>query len=353
MKRSAGVTVIVILSLLGSLFTFAMGILMLVMMIVAPVPRSNEFPGSPIFFKVILLLGSLMYLLPAIWGVVTSIGLWRLKNWARISIIVFSVLLILMGGFSGLMTLVVPMPPPPNSTVDPSVMTGIRISMGAFMLALAGIGVWWLVFFSRPKVKEQFGQLPLVPAIGSPLPTNQVPPAVYASTNGPSAVERPLSIAIIAWLLLIGSFFLPLCLVLHTPAVLFTKLLIGWPATLFFLSFAVTQFCIGLGLLRLKPTARTAAIIYSVFGALNAAVFYLAPGGHGRMQALMDYQQSVFPWMRMFTDQSEYHFDTTPFMVMGAVCGLIGMMVQLYFLITRKFAFEKAAADLKSGVIQA
>ena len=71
------------------------------------------------------------------------------------------------------------------------------------------------------------------------------------------------------------------------------------------------------------------------------------------MQALMDYQQSVFPWMRMFTDQSEYHFDTTPFMVMGAVCGLIGMMVQLYFLITRKFAFEKAAADLKSGVIQA
>ncbi len=350
MKRSAGVTVIVILSMFGSLLTFTMGIFMLVVMIVAPVPSSNQIPSSLIFIKVIFLLGSLMYLLPAVWGIVTSIGLWRLKNWARISIIVFSVLLILMGGFSGLMTLVVPMPPTPNGTVDPSVMTGIRISMGAFMLALAGIGVWWLVFFNRSKVKEQFGQASFVLVTGSQLSTNQSSLSALASTNGPGAVERPLSIAIIAWLLLIGSLFLPLCLVLHTPAVLFTKLLTGWPAILFFLSFAVAQFCIGVGLLRLKPTARIAAIVYSVFGAVNAAVFYLAPGGHARMLALMQYQQSMFPWMRVLPNQPEYHFDTTPFMVMGAVCGLIGMMVQLYFLITRKVAFEKAATDLKSSV---
>lgn len=353
MKRSAGVTVIAILSMLGSLFTFAMGILILVVMFMAPVHSSNQFPGPPIFFKVIILLGSLMYLLPAVWGIVTSIGLWRLKNWARISIIVFSVLLTLMGVCSGLMMLVVPMPPTPNTALDPSVMTGIRISMGAFMFALAGMGVWWLVFFNRSKVKEQFGQVPFVPVTGTQLPTNQNSLSTLASTNIPGVNKRPLSITIIAWLLLIGCLFLPLCFVLHTPAVLFTKLLIGWPADLFYLSFAVAQLCIGVGLLRLKPAARMAAIIIFAFGSVNAAVFYLAPGGHARMLALMERQQSMFPWMRMFPNQPEFQFDPTPFMYMGAVCGLIGAAIPLYFLITRKVAYEKAAVDLKSKMSQA
>jgi hypothetical protein len=38
---------------------------------------------------------------------------------------------------------------------------------------------------------------------------------------------------------------------------------------------------------------------------------------------------------------------------MGAICGLIGTAIPLYFLITRKFAFDKAAVDLESGVSQA
>jgi cell division protein FtsX len=67
----------------------------------------------------------------------------------------------------------------------------------------------------------------------------------------------------------------------------------------------------------------------------------------------MERQQSMFPWMRMFPNQPEFQFDPTPFMYMGAVCGIIGVAIPLYFLITRKVAYEKAAADLKSGVSQA
>jgi hypothetical protein len=353
MKRSVGVTIIVILSVLGSAFTFAMGIFMLVVMIMAPVPHANPFPGSPIFFKVILLLVSLMYLLPAIWGIVTGIGLWRLKNWARISVIVFSVLLILMGCFSGLMTLVVPIPPPQNNSVDPSMMTGIRISMGAFMLALAGIGVWWLMFFNRSKVKEQFGQLSPALADGSQFQTTNTVQGTLVGTADSSANKRPLSITILAWFLLAGCLFVPLSLGLHAPAILFTKLLNGWPAALFYLSLAVVQLCIGVGLLRLRPTARTAAIIYYVFLSVNAVVFYLAPGGHGRMLSFMESERSMFPWMHMLPSQPEFHFDSTPFLVMGAVGGLIGTAIPLYFLITRKFAFEKAAAELESGMSQA
>jgi hypothetical protein len=46
MKRSVGVTIIAILSLLGSAFMLVMGTVMLAVMALAPAPRSSQFPGS-------------------------------------------------------------------------------------------------------------------------------------------------------------------------------------------------------------------------------------------------------------------------------------------------------------------
>jgi hypothetical protein len=142
MNRSVGVTVIAVLALLGSGLTLLMGILMAVVMAVAPVPTQPEFPASPAFLKVMLLAASLVYVLPAVWGILTGIGLLRLKNWARISIIVFSVLLTLMGGFTALTALLIPFFPIPTGTVDTSVMAVMRVSMGVFCLAQLGIGIW-------------------------------------------------------------------------------------------------------------------------------------------------------------------------------------------------------------------
>jgi hypothetical protein len=348
MKRSTGVTVIAILSLLGSAFTFVVGTVMLVVMAIAPVPRSNEFPGSPMLLRAILLASSLMYLLPAVWGILTGIGLLRLKNWARISIIVFSVLLILMSAFTGLVSLVVPIPATSNNEVDPLVMIGIRMVVGAFWLALLGIGIWWLVFFNRSKVKEQFGQLALAFPGGSMSQTAYPVQSMPVSATEPGTAKRPLSITILAWLLLAGCAFIPLSLVLRAPAILFTTLLNGGPAILFFLTFAALQLCIGIGLLRLRPVARMAAVIYFIFGFLNSAVFYFAPGGHARTLALMESQQTMFPWMRQFQGQAGLQFNPAPFLVVGAVVGLFVITVPLYFLITRKLAFEMAAADLES-----
>jgi hypothetical protein len=344
MKRSVGVTVIASLALLGSVLTFAIGILMLVAMVLAPVPRSNPFPGSPIFFRAFFVALSLVYLLPAVLGICTGVGLWRLKNWARISMIVFSVLLVLMGGFGGLVSLVMPIPATPNSPVDPSVMVSIRIAMGIFWLSLLGIGVWWLVFFNRLKVKEQFGQPTAAMAAGLTSQTAYPVQSVSVGAVGPGPAGRPLSITIIAWLLLAGCLFIPLSLVMRGPAILFTKILTGWPAVLLFLAFAVAQVCIGVGLLRLKIAARIAAIVYFAFAFANGAVFYLAPGGHARMLALMERQQSMFPWMRAFQGQAQFQFDFTPFLIVGAVLGLVVITVPVYFLITRKMAFENAAA---------
>ena len=149
----------------------------------------------------------------------------------------------------------------------------------------------------------------------------------------------------IAWLLLVGCFFFPLNLAWHAPAILFTKIFAGWPAGLYYLILTGAQLFIGIGLLRLKPAARTAAIIYYLFFFLSAAAFRFSPGSTARWGALMESERSMFPWMRMLPNQPEFHFDATPFLVFGFVFGLLAMMIPLYFLITRKVAFERAASS--------
>jgi hypothetical protein len=283
-----------------------------------------------------------MYFLPSIWGIVTGIGLWRLKNWARISIIVFSILLILMSGFAALASLIIPIPVSPTKGIEPTTVIAVKVLMGLFWSTLLALGIWWLVFFNRSKVKAQFVQFAIAPPNESTLQTAYSAQSVPVGAAGPPKAKRPLSITIIAWLLLVGCFFIPFTLLMHTPVILFTKVLTGRSATLFFLVFAVAQLFIGIGLLRLRSEARMAAILLFGFGLLNSAVFYLTPGAHDRVRALMDSQRTMFPWMPQAQSQAMPFIDAAPFVVLGAAVGLVVVMVKLYFLLTRKLAFRDA-----------
>jgi hypothetical protein len=334
MKRSAGVTVIAVLSLIGSILTLLIGILLAVVMVFAPIP-TKDLPGSPLFFKIISLLSSLFYLLPAIWGIFTSVGLFRLRNWARISMIVFSVLLMLTWGFVGLIALIMPVPPNVSHPTDNGLLA-VRYFMGFSSLALVGIGAWWIVFFTRRSVKEQF--LPLSVAPVKELAQDQYPAATLALSDNQLA-QRPLSISILAWLMFIGCFFILLSLLLHSPAVLFTKLLTGWRSTLCFACFLPVNLLIGIGLLRLNRAARLAAIGYFTFALLNIGVFYLAPGAKDRFLALMYAQQSLLPWIPTWQNQVGYQLAIGPLQIVGIIAALIGVVVPIYFLVTRKEAF--------------
>jgi len=349
MKRSAGVTVIAVLSLIGSVLTLLMGVVLALVMVFASAPSSNDFPGSPMFFKAIMALVLLIYLVLALWGILTSIGLLRLKNWARISTIVFSVLLILMGGFGVLLSLSFPIPSVPAKPADPSAVMGARIFAGAIQVALVSIGVWWLVFFNRARVREQF-----VPGYASG-PTSQRSAAAQVSCVEPTAGvmrgKRPLSITILAWLLLAGCVLIPLNLWFHTPALLFTKLLSGPPAATYYLAITLLHLYLGIGLLRLQPVARRVGIAYFAFCFANASAFNLAPGGRARMLAFLDMTRSRYPWLPPWQD-SALQIDLTPFLIVGAVFGLVPLVVALYLLITRRQAFERALHQPAGGINQ-
>jgi hypothetical protein len=152
--------------------------------------------------------------------------------------------------------------------------------------------------------------------------------------------------------MLVGSLFIPVSLVLRPPAMFLTRVLTGLPALLFYLAFLAVHLYVGIGLLRLKTTARTVGVAYYGFAFVNAAVFYLAPGGHSRMLDLMHRSLSIYSWTQAFQDQQLALFDNTPFLVVSACLGLVVMLVPLYFLITRKRAFEEAAAAAHQARMQ-
>jgi hypothetical protein len=344
MKRSAGVTVIAILSLIGSAFALLMGVLIALSGLLASASNPSEFPGSPVFLKAMLVVIALFYALLAAWGIATAIGLFRLKKWARISIIIFSSLLSLMSACGLVGGLAITFLPNPNQAMDPAILTIVRIFMACFSLAQLSLGIWWLVFFTRKKVKEQFEPAMAAPTVLSA--PQAFPPALDAPivASLPSSTGRPLSFTILAWLMLASCVFIPLNLLLRFPAILFTMILTGWAAAVYYLAFLALHLYIGIGLLRLRLMARIVAIGYYCFVFLNAAAFYLAPGARLRMLDLIHRFDSMFPWKQPWQNQQPFLFDTTPFMIMGACMGLVMLLIPLYFLITRKAAFEKAAA---------
>ena len=361
-NRSAGVTIIAILALIGSALLLAMAGLIAVAMIAAPTPPPNDAQLPPTFFKVIRIVGPLIYALPAVWGIVTAVGLLQLKNWARISTIVFSVLVIVFGAFGILTSMVFFLKPPPGNGLDPKMFSIIGAVTAALALAQVGIGIWWMVFFNRAKVKAQFLPQPLtnphfgqsadpfaidprystlVPPPGFPSPTDVALPSTPPIASPTSSV-RPLSISIIAWFMLVSCLFIPISIFLHPPIALFLTILTGWQAVVFMLISAALHVYAGVELLRMKAAGRLVALGYFIFGLLNVVVFYFAPGRSARLAKFLDLEQSMFPWMRS-AQSNPFQTDVMPFLFTGAIGAVALFLVLVYFLAAAKPAFDKAA----------
>jgi hypothetical protein len=368
--RSAGITVIAILQLLGSALLLALAAFMAFAMFVAPTPPANDAQLPPMFFKMMRVVLPLFYALPAVWGIVTAVGLLQLKNWARISTIVISILLIVFGAFGILTSMAFFLKPPPGNGVDPKIFAVIGMVAAVFALAEIGIGVWWMVFCNRANVKAQFlpqpyplthpaqGATPYavdMPYSATPPPPSLTTPAGVASTAdlasspappiaAPTRTARPLSISIIAWFMLVSCLFIPITLFIHPPLALFLTVLTGWQSVVFMLISGALNVYVGIALLKMKPVGRLIAIGYLIFGFLNVAVFYFAPGRSARLQKLLDLQQSMFPWTRP-AQSSPFQTDMMPFFLAGAIGGVVFCLVLLYFLVAAKPAFDRAARE--------
>src|ERR1700678_1432915 len=151
MRRPAAVTMTAVAVFIGSGLALLSGALMISACAVLPVAES-----TPAFTRGAGLIMSIFMLGLAACGIATGISLLEVREWARISVIVFSGLLLVMAVPGLLMMLVMPLPIPPASAIPPGdstiplehLMTAVRVGMAIFYGLLALLGGWWLYFFN-------------------------------------------------------------------------------------------------------------------------------------------------------------------------------------------------------------
>jgi hypothetical protein len=295
-----------VLAIAGSLATLVMGGLLLFGSLKAPPPTGPAAPPFPM--AVVGIVMAAIFAAFSGWGIWTAIGIFGRRGWARISIVVFAVLLAFMGASGSLA--VVFMQFPAQAGIDPGMMVRIRWGMIGFYGVMAAIGVWWLVLFNLSSTQEYFRQ--------------------DASSE---AQGRPLSVSVIGWYLVIGAVFCAASAVFRMPAIVLGAVIAGWGGAAVYTVFAGVQIFLGTGLLHLEEQARVGTIGYFCFAALNSALTLTPPGLPAKMQILQREMPKLFP----AGNPAQMPQPGWGFVLIGIVVSA----VPVWFLVRRRAAFGK------------
>jgi hypothetical protein len=329
MKRPAGVTISAVIVFIGSGLTLLCAAFMLLGFAVMPSDYVPAFTRDAGFIMSIFLLGF------AAWGIATAINLLQLREWARISMIVLSGLLLVMAMPGLLMMLVMPIPVPPTPAVPlgaamPPVerlVTAVRIGMAIFYAVLALLGGWWVYFFNSRLIKKHFRGA----ATTAGTQASTWVPAALAPTEFSGSPKRPISITIIAYLALAGACTFPILNILHLPLAFLGFFFTGAKAALIVTGYMSVLLLMAYGLLKLEKWGRSLAIYYFNFAIFNSIISVILPGAHARYE-----QASV-------ALQTSMGLPPTPFQVpiwFSLIFSLPVIAIQLWFVVTRRQAFE-------------
>jgi hypothetical protein len=268
-KRPFGVTFSAILLFLGSSFQLLMAFLTALSgAVVGKIPSAGLHgatapPPIPAWMPVVMYALSAFFVALSVWGILTTVGLFRLRRWARYSMLVIGGGLALINGIQMLFTailLFVPMPVPPS--VDASqahtALAATKIVFAVLTLiyaVLCAVGISWLVYFNLKRVRDVFSGTP-GEAPGSP---------------------RPFPISVLAVLNMIGSGCCLVTVFLPFPGALFGWILDGWGKVAFYLVFAALSAAVGIGLWRLREWGRLLMLGLMAVGLANSVVYLVRP----------------------------------------------------------------------------
>ncbi len=322
MNRSVGVTVSAVVVIFGSGLALLAGVLMLFAS-----SSGLSIPENQVhFLKYFMVFMALLLFAAGAWGIASGMGLMRLRESSRISMLVFSGLLLFLCIPGLLMFLLMPFPPPgtvPSPELTPEMLGATRIFMTIFYGILAVLGGWWLYFFNKRSTKDQFLKVKI--------------PGIQGMPGGGviSPYARPLSITLIAWYLLISGFVGVLGLSLNPPVFFLGYFFKGTFASALMLGLALVQSVIGFGLLKLRPWGRTLAIYYFQFLIFNSLTMVLIPGSQGRFEQAMSEMLSDMQGT-LGTPPPPMHFPIW----YGVIFAVPLLALLLWIVVSRKDAFH-------------
>jgi len=278
-SSSGAVTAAAVIAILGSLLILVFaGFGVLGLTVMKDAPKNPDLPQADIRFAG--LIGVALIGLLGLWGIVTAIGLFGYRNWARISTLVWSALTVLFGTIALIATLFVTIPTGPNA--PPGAAAAGRVIAGLVYLIPIGVAIWWLVLFTRKPIAAMFGAAPVMLAPGSLLD-----PSGFPATK--PKLRPPVPIAVLAWLLLISAAFTPLSILFQrrTGLVLFGTLLRGPLAITFWIATFAVALATGLGLLRVKAWAWWLGLASQLFFLTTGIVSLLSPNYETLLRQVM------------------------------------------------------------------
>ncbi len=203
----------------------------------------------------------------AVFGVFTSIGVLRLKNWARISMLVWSGIAAAICGCVLAFLAIIPFPTPPNAPANIAAFTRVAVGL-VYGLPLA-IAIWWLILFNRKAIAAQFA----APAPDSPLDASGFP----GQTTSPSKPPLPLPITVLAVFLLTSSLSLFLLFFVHAPMVLFAHAFRGPAGAAVWITICLLSTAAGIGLLCRKEWSYSLTLGLQLLGFLSGIVTLASP----------------------------------------------------------------------------
>jgi hypothetical protein len=272
-KRPVTVVVAAVLLLFGSLFQLLIAAVMALSGAFMPMAAvaGGAAGGAPMngFMHGFMYAFSAVCMALAAWGIVTTVGLFRLRRWARYSVLVIGGIIAVIGGvsmLSSLIILVIPMTPTAGMDAsDASTFAAMKYVIFAVSEIMYGImtalGVWWLVYFNRKGVREVF----------------QGSAAVEGGTVAIVKSRRPVAITVLAVLEIFGAASCATVAVLPLPAIFFGIPLDGWQKAVFLVFFAAAQAAMGVGLWRLAEWGRRLGMLLMAFGIAQCVFCMLRP----------------------------------------------------------------------------
>ena len=311
-RRSAAVTVVAVLAILGSLFLLlCCAVVFFGMLVKLP----STTPEVPPFMRIALLATEGLMMCLSLFGMATGIGLFYLRHWARISILIWGGVSVFVGlmGIS-IVFLMSFSPTPPAPDWPPEGMQAVRwILLMVYGLPLL-IGIWWLVLFNRQTVKTQFGG-----------------PTVAVAVDLPQKPACPLAISVLAWFYItsiLNLLFLPF-LPFRVPIFVFGRVLPGSAGLTVLILSCLAFFLAGIGLLKLKPWSYSLTLGLQLFWLASTVVTVLSPNYNSAMDSFMKEMQATLhlPETQFSLANFSHHYGWTVFLAIPFAGAILGLLV--------------------------
>ncbi len=326
-RASTSVIVAGISAILAGALVTLLSVATLILFSSARFAKSSLFPA---FMLPVLIFFWIFLLLCGLFLSVVGIQVIRLRNWARISLLVIAGLMLFFGvmGIAVIfVTLFVSTP------ADPRVSRGLLAAILALIYAVpTAISAWWLILFTRSSVLAQFHDFA---ALQPPRA-----PSTMSVFNNP---ECPLAVRIIGWYL--GSFILVIPFIPFLPgsipAMYFGKVFFG-PAALGVYAFNFALISIpGIGLLLLKRWSYPLTIASQLLASVNAIFTTSSPSYEASVRAV--FEKMNIPNFPSNTEQMLHY---------SRYFNLIGLLIPIAIVVTLFIArgkFYEAANRAAQG----